>query len=980
MNRPLFLPLVLGFLLILCPRIVFAQNNILFVGNSFTHGQYAPLNVYNNANVHDGYSGATGGSGGVPGVFQKMASDLGYPCTVYIEAVSGQNLAYHYANESNIIGQSKWNTVVLQDYSTEPTDDTVDNPAGFNIASFNTATGQLKTLIRNANPNAKIVLYETWARPDLCRGTGYFPNLSAMLNQLHTNYYADNTTYGLNGVAPVGDAFALAIASGYAHGNLYDGPVDSVTDLKFSDGTFSLWYFYSVGNPEGYHPSIYGGYMAGAVFIAQLTGLDPRNIPTGPGSAAAGLGISSDDAAHMNLVAYQITAASLSIVSANSTTFAVGAPGSFTVMGTGWPTPTFTATGLPSWATLNSTTGVLSGTPPDTTGAPFAITLTATNASGSVTQNFTLNVSPPVTPVITNGPPPTTGSVGTFYNFTYQASGLPTPTFSVTTGALPPGLMLSSAGVLSGTPTVAGIYSGKVTASNGATLIPASSQVFSIAIQQAPIILGGQTASNLAPYGTAILGYSSSTTSAGTAFSHAGVTTTINDGIGTSSVDNFGGSGSYGYVGIKFASPLTLNVASLNLNMYIFADGGWFGPNNVSAQGVTGGATGGKLVAPALTAPTVQITTNGTSWSTVTTTNNYVTQMTGVAAANTISPTSTFTLTTPVTNIQGIRLIGKNGGTAGSPHGFIGVTQLKVLTQTLPSGTAGTAYTYTYGSVGYPVPTFTVTTGGLPPGLTLSTAGVISGTPATSGTFTGTIRASNGIGSPATTAFSIAIAPGAQVAPAITNTPNPAPTVGTSYNFTYTATGTPPPTFSLTSGALPPGLTLSSTGVISGTPTFQGYYTCVVTASNGVNPAATQSVSLKVSGTYSQWASHYGVGDATATPQNDGVSNLMKYFCDIRPDIPISKTDAAALPAAGMINVSGTTYLTLTYRCSAVVTVADVNLEIQTSSDLKNWSTVSPDLTQTLGTDPITGDPTVLEGVKINGQPRLFIRLNLTLP
>jgi hypothetical protein len=50
-----------------------------------------------------------------------------------------------------------------------------------------------------------------------------------------------------------------------------------------------------------------------------------------------------------------------------------------------------------------------------------------------------------------------------------------------------------------------------------------------------------------------------------------------------------------------------------------------------------------------------------------------------------------------------------------------------------------------------------VTSGSLPPGLTLSSSGVISGTPTTTGTYTGTITADNGVGTPATQSFSITV-------------------------------------------------------------------------------------------------------------------------------------------------------------------------------------------------------------------------------
>ena len=60
------------------------------------------------------------------------------------------------------------------------------------------------------------------------------------------------------------------------------------------------------------------------------------------------------------------------------------------------------------------------------------------------------------------------------------ASGTPASTFSVTAGALPPGLTLSAAGVLSGTPTTAGTYGFTVTAANG--FLPNASVAFSLTI------------------------------------------------------------------------------------------------------------------------------------------------------------------------------------------------------------------------------------------------------------------------------------------------------------------------------------------------------------------------------------------------------------------------------------------------------------------------------------------------------------------
>jgi len=83
------------------------------------------------------------------------------------------------------------------------------------------------------------------------------------------------------------------------------------------------------------------------------------------------------------------------ITSAAAAAFRVGTAGTFTFTATGDPVPTFAIAGLPAWASLNATTGVLSGTPPDTTGSPLALTVSATNPAVT-TQSFTLTILPAV--------------------------------------------------------------------------------------------------------------------------------------------------------------------------------------------------------------------------------------------------------------------------------------------------------------------------------------------------------------------------------------------------------------------------------------------------------------------------------------------------------------------------------------------------------------------------------------------------------
>jgi hypothetical protein len=86
------------------------------------------------------------------------------------------------------------------------------------------------------------------------------------------------------------------------------------------------------------------------------------------------------------------------ITSASSTTFTVGADGSFTVTTSGTPTPTLVQGGavLPAgvrFADNRDGTGTISGTPAAGTAGNYALSLTATNVGGSFVQNFTLTVN-----------------------------------------------------------------------------------------------------------------------------------------------------------------------------------------------------------------------------------------------------------------------------------------------------------------------------------------------------------------------------------------------------------------------------------------------------------------------------------------------------------------------------------------------------------------------------------------------------------
>jgi hypothetical protein len=175
---------------------------------------------------------------------------------------------------------------------------------------------------------------------------------------------------------------------------------------------------------------------------------------------------------------------------------------------------------------------------------------------------------------------------------------------------------------------------------------------------------------------------------------------------------------------------------------------------------------------------------------------------------------------------------------------------LSVSTASLPQPTIGTAYNAVLAAVGgTPAYTWTVTTGQLPSGLTLSsTTGVISGTPLSSGSFSFTLSVTDN-SSPAqtaTTQFSLTVpAPTVVPPPAslpIVITPSlPAGIIGSAYSGSLVANGGTAP-YTWSSSALPAGLSLGSTGVISGNPTSSGSTSVTFTVSDSSSPALTASL------------------------------------------------------------------------------------------------------------------------------------------
>ena len=489
-----------------------------------------------------------------------------------------------------------------------------------------------------------------------------------------------------------------------------------------------------------------------------------------------------------------------------------------------------TSGSLPPGLSLDGSTGEITGSPTTTGFSNFTITATdATSATGS--RAYSISVGTASLTLLPASLPAATQ--GTAYSQTITAAGGTAPyTFSVSSGPLPAGLTLTSAGVLSGTPTANGSFGFIIQATdvNGNTGFRTYSLVIgsnSLTFTQSSLPNGSQgtpynqtltATGGGAPYTYSIA--SGSLPAGLTLNGSAGTITGTPTGSGTSNftvaaADNYGDTGSQPF-------SLTIGSNSLVLNPTTLPNGfqGTAYSQTVTATGGTGSytysITSGSLPAGlSLNSSTGAITgtPTGTGGSTFTV---------GVIDSNSDTGSQSYTV-------------------------YIGTNSLTVNPATLPNGTQTTPYSQTVTATGGTGPyTYAVTSGALPAGLTLNTStGVISGTPTTAGPASFTIGATDAHGNTGSQAYSINIG----VAP-LTVSPATLPpaTQGTAYSQTIVGSGgVAPYTYALISGALPSGLTLNtSTGALSGTPTVNGVFNFTVQATDSTPNTGTRAYTLDV--------------------------------------------------------------------------------------------------------------------------------------
>jgi len=410
----------------------------------------------------------------------------------------------------------------------------------------------------------------------------------------------------------------------------------------------------------------------------------------------------------------------------------------------------------------------------------------------------------------TGGVPPYTWSLGTFDmsgSHPVPAArfrrGQTKPEAAPISGGLPPGLSLSSSGQITGTPTQIGSYTFNVIVSDSSSSAPQSTgATFTIDVTGvSPLLIS--TTSPLAN----------------------------------------------GTVGVPYSIPLRAQGGEIP---YIWS------------------VTSGTLP------PGLQVGSGGSLTGTPTQAGNYSFTLT-VSDFSGLTATGTFTLA--VASSFAI--------TTASP---------------LTPGTAGVAYSAQINVTPTTGPyTFNVAAGSaLPAGLSLSAssttpAGTLSGTPTTPNTsgFTFTIVAADSANHTASQSYTLVIGP----AP-ITITPTTLPngTLGTAYSQQLTATGGAGGyVFSAGSGALPGGLTLSSAGLLSGTPTAAGAFSFTVSVTDSKQTTVTQAYQLTINTAPVSTPTVTGVGSTAPPAQQPAISVQLAqpYPTDLTGTITLTFAPAA---------------------------------------------------------------------------------------
>jgi hypothetical protein len=697
-----------------------------------------------------------------------------------------------------------------------------------------------------------------------------------------------------------------------------------------------------------------------------------------------------------------MTSGPLSITTTSLASGTVGAAYSVTEAASGGTGPyNWSATGLPSGLSINSSTGVISGTP-SAAGTSSVVVIVNDSSTPQQTANKTLSlvIAPPLTITTTTLPG---GAIGAAYSVTLAASGGTSPLTWSATG-LPNGLSINaSTGVISGTPTAAGPSSVQISAKDSGSPQQTANATLSLTIASQLTI----TTTSL-PGGVVNSAYNAPLTAGGGTGNLTWSATSLPNGLNINSS-----------TGAITGTPTSAGTATVAITV-----------KDSSTPQQTATASLSLTIAPQLTITTTTLPNGapGSAYSATLAaaggTGNLSWSATGLPNGLSINASTSLISGTPsAAGTASVAITVKDSGnpqqTATVNLSLVIATQLTVSNTSLPGGVVNSAYNATLSATGG-TGALTWSAPNLPAGLSINAStGAITGTPSAAGTTVVNISVHDS-GTPQQSAnanLSLTIAP--QLTITTSTLPNGAPSIA--YTATLAATGGTG-ALSWSATGLPSGLSIdSSSGAITGTPSAPGTSPVTISASDSGNPKQTATANLSITiATQLSITNTSLPGGAVGTAYNTQLTatggtgaqtwaaqNLPNGLSINASSGAISGTPSAAGTATVVISVHDSASPQQTANANLSLTIAP-QLTITTTSPLQGgavglaysaalaatggigaqtWSVpnLPPGLTLNTSTGAITGTPsaagtTVLQvSVKDSGNPQQTANASLSL-
>jgi uncharacterized protein (TIGR03437 family) len=532
-----------------------------------------------------------------------------------------------------------------------------------------------------------------------------------------------------------------------------------------------------------------------------------------------------------------------------------------------------------------------------------------------------------------------------------------------------PGLFLSTSGLLNGTPAAIGTFAGTFTVTDGLTGLSAATALSVVVAPRIVPLTLSQTASQVSvAVGS---GVSASFSASGGTPPYAFSATGLPGGVSVSGSGAVSGSASQPGVfnatvsvfdsgGQSASAPIVITVLGLNISGF---PTGLVGTAYSASMNGVGGLQPYSFSATGLPAGL------------------FITGSGAISGTPTVAGTSTVTIT--VSDAGGARLSGTASITilaAGAP--------VTIPSGSLPDATANLPYAHSLSATGGKAPyTWAVVSGSSPDGLTFGANGILSGTPTTPGNYSFGAEVKDSSGAAVSTTATISVK--AAALSITSRSPLASGMNGVEYpGIQLSASGgISPYKWSLSSGALPAGMTLDSSGTISGTPSAAGDFSPGITATDAGGNKATGAFALTIrppsadlilsSGSIAfsvtNGADTVPAGQ-TVTVQSTSVSTQIGYSVQVSPSAPwLTVTNGAATPdsisatlsAAALTLAAGSYSTNIQATCgtgsctekaqtvNVTLTVAPAPPRLKVDTDVVSFSTTQTALA------PLTGSITL---------------------